>query len=122
MPIKIGRIPQGIRSGGDIVRDSLAKSVGGTASAGFVAAKRAVDSWARSGVEDPATQNAPPWFAGRPFTVSRTENPDAYKNWDQAFRNTYSGYEFGAPPPESTADSSNNGKVEPQPMSKQEEA
>ena len=121
MPIKLGRIPPAIRAGGDFMRESLADSPGATQNTVFEGAKVAAGRWAKSGIEDPATQNAPPWYVGRPFTVSRTENPDTYKNWDDAFRNrTYSGYEFGAPPPESPGGSENKGKPEAQPMSSEE--
>jgi hypothetical protein len=101
------------------MRDSLADAPGGTLRASFHLAKISAGRWAQSGIDDPSTQNAPPWYVGRPFTASRTENPRVYKDWDDAFRNrTYTGFEFGAPPPEPQKDSS--AVTDAKPMSNKE--
>ena len=102
MPIKLGRIPQSLRSGNQIARGGLASNAGGTQDEAFQRAKVSAGRWATAGIDNPndESQNAPPWYAGRPFSVSRTENPDVFRNWKSALQTTYPGYEFGAPQPE----------------------
>jgi hypothetical protein len=72
------------------------------------AAQRAKESsyrWAKSGIDNPTADSAPPWFSGaQPFSETRFQNASNFDSWKQRFVNeTDMGWKFAPPPPEPQA-------------------
>lgn len=66
------------------------------------AAKVLAGEWTRGQESNsPRLTSPPPWFAERPFSDLRANNPGQFDEWKHRFdHETFAGFEFRPPPPD----------------------
>jgi hypothetical protein len=75
------------------------------------AAKVLAGEWTRGRESSsPQLTSPPPWFAERPFSNLRANNPGQFGEWKRRFdQETFAGFEFRPPPPEGDTQAADSG-------------